>query len=47
MGAYTRNNPNVVFVLPALAIGIEEDGSYFIEVGWFCWAIGICFTAPA
>lgn len=38
---YGRFNPNVMFVFPALAVGIDVDGRVFIEVAWACWAIGI------
>lgn len=38
---YARHNPNVCFILPALAIGVDVDGRYFMEVAWLCWAAGL------
>lgn len=38
---YGRYNPNVVFIWPALAFGVDRDGRVFLEAAWLCWAIGI------
>lgn len=38
---YTRRSENVFFLLPALAVGVDMDGRYFLEVAWLCWAVGI------
>jgi hypothetical protein len=38
---YGRNNPNVCFLLPTIAIGVDIDGRYFLEAGWLFWAIGL------
>ena len=38
---YGRYNPNVMFLLPTIAIGVDTDGRFFFEVAWFCWAAGI------
>lgn len=41
MPFYLRTNHNVCFIWPALAIGIDKDGRYFIEAAWLFWAAGI------
>lgn len=38
---YVRHNPNVMFLLPTAAVGVDTDGRYFLEVAWLCWAVGI------
>jgi len=38
---YIRHNPNVCFIFPALAMGIDIDGRYFMEAAWLCWAVGV------
>lgn len=38
---YGRKNPNVCFILPALAFGIDTDGRFFFEAAWLIWAIGV------
>jgi hypothetical protein len=38
---YGRYNPNVMFLLPTAAIGVDTDGRYFFEVAWLCWAVGV------
>lgn len=41
---YTRYNPSTFFLIPTLAIGIDETvpgRPPFIEVAWGFWAIGI------
>ncbi len=38
---YTRTNPNVFFLFPAAAVGVDRDGRFFFEVAWACWAIGV------
>jgi hypothetical protein len=38
---YGRKNPNVVFIWPACAFGIDTDGRVFLEVAWLMWAFGI------
>ena len=38
---YIRHNPNVCFIFPALAMGIDIDGRYFLEFAWLCWAVGV------
>ena len=38
---YARHNPNVCFVWPALALGVDIDGRFFFEAAWLCWAAGI------
>lgn len=38
---YTRHNPNVAFLWPALAIGVDADGRNFMEIAWLWWAVGI------
>jgi len=38
---YTRHNPNVCFIWPALAFGVDRDGRYFMEAAWLWWAVGI------
>ena len=37
---YTRHNPNVCFLIPTMAVGIDIDGRYFVEVAWLFWAAG-------
>ena len=38
---YARHNPNVCFIWPALAMGVDVDGRYFMEAAWLWWAVGI------
>ena len=38
---YGRHNPNVCFIWPALAMGVDADGRYFMEAAWLWWAAGI------
>lgn len=38
---YGRFNPNVCFILPAIAVGIDVDGLFFMEMAWLCWAVGV------
>lgn len=38
---YARTNTKVFFLLPAVAVGTDIDGRYFLEVAWFCWVVGI------
>lgn len=38
---YGRYNPNVMFLLPAVAVGVDKDGRFFLEAAWLCWAAGI------
>lgn len=37
---YVRTNNLVFFLLPALAVDIDTDDRYFIEIAWFNIAIG-------
>ena len=37
---YTRVNKSVFFVLPTMAVGVDEFGYFFIEVAWFNVSIG-------
>jgi len=37
---YSRINNNVFFLLPAIAVGVDTDGQYFVEVAFFNIAIG-------
>lgn len=37
---YTRQNQNVFFLLPSAAVGVDVDGTYFVEIAWFNFAIG-------
>lgn len=38
---YGRHNPNVCFLLPTMAIGIDTDGRYFMEVAFLFFVLGI------
>lgn len=38
---YLRHNPNVIFIFPAAALGVDVDGRYFFEVAWLFWAVGV------
>jgi hypothetical protein len=38
---YHRISSNVFFLTPSLAVGIDVDGSVFLEFAWFNIAIGI------
>ena len=38
---YSRISNNVFFLLPTIAVGLHTDAKYFIEFGWFCFAIGV------
>lgn len=38
---YARNSNNVFFILPTLAVGVDIDGTYFMEFGWLNFAIGL------
>ena len=38
---YGRNNPNVCFLLPTMAIGVDVDGRYFFEIAMLFWVIGV------
>lgn len=37
---YTRTNTKVFFLFPAIAVGADIDGRYFIEAAWMFWAVG-------
>ncbi len=37
---YTRQNNRVFFVIPTMAIGIDEDDWWFIEVAWLWFVVG-------
>ena len=37
---YMRTNSKVFFILPAIAVGEDVDGRYFVEVAFFFWAVG-------
>lgn len=39
--AYYRTSQSVFFLFPAVAVGVDVDGRYFIEFAWLCWAIGL------
>jgi len=38
---YYRINEKVFFVLPTMAIGLDEDGLWFVEIAWLNIAVGI------
>ena len=38
---YARINARTFFLLPAIAVGTDEDGRPFLEFAWLCWAFGI------
>jgi len=38
---YTRQNTNVMFLIPTAAVGVDTDGKYFFELAWLCWAVGV------
>ena len=38
---YMRKSANTLFLLPALAIGLDTDGRPFIEIAWLNIAVGI------
>lgn len=38
---YTRENANVFFLIPTIAVGTETDGRFFLEIAWLCWAVGV------
>ena len=38
---YTRKSHYTMFLLPAVAVGMEDDGRPFLEFAWLCWAVGI------
>lgn len=38
---YKRTSQNTMFLLPAIAVGMDEHGLPFLEVAWLCWAIGV------
>lgn len=37
---YTRNATRTFFLLPTMAVGVDEAGYCFVELAWLCWAIG-------
>lgn len=37
---YSRLNRNVFFLLPAIAVGVDTDGLYFVEVAFLNVAVG-------
>ena len=37
---YHRINDRVFFLLPTMAVGLDVDNKYFVEVAWFNIAIG-------
>lgn len=37
---YSRINERVFFLLPSMAVGVDEDGTYFVEIAMFNFAIG-------
>jgi hypothetical protein len=38
---YSRKSDRIFFLLPTLAVGIDEYGYVFMEAGWLNLAIGI------
>lgn len=38
---YMRVGANVFFLLPAVAVGVDVDGRFFLEVAWGNYAIGL------
>lgn len=38
---YLRHNPNVCFLWPSVAVGVDADGRFFMELGWLFWAVGL------
>ena len=38
---YFRLSERTVFLLPAIAVGLDVDGRPFFEVAWLNWAVGI------
>ncbi len=38
---YIRRSSSTLFLLPAVAVGIDIDGRPFIEIAWLNIAIGI------
>lgn len=38
---YFRKNYKVFFIFPALAVGIDENECFFLEVAWFNYAAGL------
>lgn len=37
---YYRVNERVFFLLPTIAVGLDLDGAYFVEVAWLNLSIG-------
>lgn len=37
---YTRVNDRVFFLLPTIAIGLDIDDSYFVEIAWGNYVLG-------
>lgn len=38
---YSRTNSRVFFILPTIAIGIDEYGMAFFEIAWLFYVIGV------
>ena len=38
---YFRESDSTLFLLPAIAVGVECGGVPFLEVAWLFWAVGI------
>lgn len=38
---YFRVNSRTFFLLPTMAVGVDVNGLWFVEVAWFCFAAGL------
>lgn len=38
---YFRTSAHTLFLLPAIAVGVDVDGRPFIEIAWLNVAVGI------
>lgn len=41
---YARENRAVCFLLPTAAVGVDIDGSYFVEIAWLFFVIGFGYA---
>ena len=44
---YARRNTRVFMLSPTLAIGLDQGGQFFLELGWLLWAVGVGSVANA
>lgn len=42
MKLYARENLRIFFLVPILALGVDDECGWFIELGWLSFVVGLC-----